>query len=326
MYFKPLAHRMRLFTADIDVLLCDVDVKKYSHRVWTKTTLTRSFQKQIQIIKSQGTDEDKEKATRLEKQFKAESKKSGLIDNFWMKRRNFMKRESMKVTACFYLVTDLSRGELQNDKYNKYIERSFVSNCISLKFVLSTIDIVAINNVSVNGLETTGSRNLISLPETSVTSSEVIPADRFLGADFDVVVNPRRAKSRTVNIEHETLEGLKDSIRKTYKPSALENDGAILSMLNVSETFAKCSYCSWQKTASSLLYSSKHLPIRLTNEPSRKCVNSMGLVTIRILVLTCILFFRVVADLSQVVVAVVKHLLAELKLRQSLLRLTWHMR
>ncbi|GBC00468.1 hypothetical protein RclHR1_03870008 [Rhizophagus clarus] len=151
-------------------------------------------------------------------------------------------------------------------------------------------------------------------------------ADRFLGADFDVVVNPRRAKSRTVNIEHETLEGLKDSIRKTYKPSALENDGAILSMLNVSETFAKCSYCSWQKTASSLLYSSKHLPIRLTNEPSRKCVNSMGLVTIRILVLTCILFFRVVADLSQVVVAVVKHLLAELKLRQSLLRLTWHMR
>ena len=35
-----------------------------------KATLTRSFQKQLQIIKSQGTEEEKENATRLEKRFK----------------------------------------------------------------------------------------------------------------------------------------------------------------------------------------------------------------------------------------------------------------
>jgi hypothetical protein len=35
-----------------------------------------------------------------------------------------------------------------------------------------------------------------------------------------------------VNIEHATIESLKDSIRKAYKPPALENDGAVLNILN----------------------------------------------------------------------------------------------
>ena len=39
---------------------------------------------------------------------KNESRKTGLIDNFWMKRRNFMKHENMKVniTAHHYLVME----------------------------------------------------------------------------------------------------------------------------------------------------------------------------------------------------------------------------
>ncbi|RIA90163.1 hypothetical protein C1645_876288 [Glomus cerebriforme] len=50
-------------------------------------------------------------------------------------------------------------------------------------------------------------------------------------AEFDVIVSPKRIKSFkwTINIEH---EGLKDSILKTYRTPALENDGAVLSMLN----------------------------------------------------------------------------------------------
>ncbi|CAG8619095.1 10558_t:CDS:2 [Dentiscutata erythropus] len=87
---------------------CQVwDAVRY-HEAWEdnhfgldKATLTRSFQKQLQIIKPQGTEEQKENATRLENQFNAESKKTGLIDNFWMKRHILMKHESMKVNSIF---------------------------------------------------------------------------------------------------------------------------------------------------------------------------------------------------------------------------------
>ncbi|PKK51998.1 hypothetical protein RhiirC2_803252, partial [Rhizophagus irregularis] len=51
---------------------------------------------------------------------------------------------------------------------------------------------------------------------------------------FDVVVSPKRTKSFkwTVNIEHATLDGLKEHIRGVHKTPALDNDGAELSMLN----------------------------------------------------------------------------------------------
>lgn len=42
----------------------------------------------------------------------------------------------------------------------------------------------------------------------------------------------------TVNIEHATLEGLKSSIRAMYQTPALENDGAVLNMLNDSGKYS----------------------------------------------------------------------------------------
>jgi hypothetical protein len=53
-------------------------------------------------------------------------------------------------------------------------------------------------------------------------------------------VSPRRTKSFkwTVNIEHATLEGLKNSIRAMYQTPALENDGAELNMLNESGKYS----------------------------------------------------------------------------------------
>jgi hypothetical protein len=41
-----------------------------------------------------------------------------------------------------------------------------------------------------------------------------------------------------VNIEHATLEGLKNSIRAMYQTPALENDGAELNMLNYSGNYS----------------------------------------------------------------------------------------
>ncbi|GBC54468.2 hypothetical protein GLOIN_2v1774909 [Rhizophagus irregularis DAOM 181602=DAOM 197198] len=44
---------------------------------------------------------------------------------------------------------------------------------------------------------------------------------------LDVIVSPKRKANKwTANIEHATLEGLKDYIRELYRPPALENDGA----------------------------------------------------------------------------------------------------
>ena len=59
-------------------------------------------------------------------------------------------------------------------------------------------------------------------------------------AGFDVVVSPKRTKSFkwTVNIDHATLEGLKKSIRGMYQTPALENDGAVLSMINESRKYS----------------------------------------------------------------------------------------
>jgi hypothetical protein len=61
-----------------------------------------------------------------------------------------------------------------------------------------------------------------------------------LHAGFDVVVSLRRTKSFkwTVNIEHATLEGLKNSILAMYQTPAFENDGAELNMLNDSGKYS----------------------------------------------------------------------------------------
>ena len=51
--------------------------------------------------------------------------------------------------------------------------------------------------------------------------------------DFDVVVHPKRKSNKwTANIEHATLEGLKEYIRKEYEPPSLEKDGAVLKFIS----------------------------------------------------------------------------------------------
>src|SRR5436305_2184336 len=58
-------------------------------------------------------------------------------------------------------------------------------------------------------------------------------SNRLHITDFDVVVHPKRKPNKwTANIEHATLEGLRDYIRKVYQPPALENDGAELNFMN----------------------------------------------------------------------------------------------
>jgi len=64
-------------------------------------------------------------------------------------------------------------------------------------------------------------------------------SNRLHITDFDVVVHPKRKPNKwTANIEHATLEGLKDYIRKVYQPPALENDGAELNFMNDGDKYS----------------------------------------------------------------------------------------
>ncbi|PKC10512.1 hypothetical protein RhiirA5_498386 [Rhizophagus irregularis] len=89
---------------------------------------------------------------------------------------------------------------------------------------------------------------IVEPPESTVTSSreqELLDQVTSLQAllnksthDFDVVVHPKRKPNKwTANIEHATLEGLKEYIRKMYQPPALENDGAELNLMNDGEKY-----------------------------------------------------------------------------------------
>ncbi|RGB25643.1 hypothetical protein C1646_446868 [Rhizophagus diaphanus] len=101
-------------------------------------------------------------------------------------------------------------------------------------------------------------------PSTAISSREQELLDRIALLEkslsksthiFDVVVKPKRVKTFkwTVNIEHATLEGLKNFIRGTCPTPALENDGAVLNILNdEGKTFVNCSRCSCQKRILSL--------------------------------------------------------------------------
>ena len=56
--------------------------------------------------------------------------------------------------------------------------------------------------------------------------------------DFDVIVHLKQKPNKwTANIEHVTLKGLKDYIRKMYHPLALENDRAELNLMNDGEKY-----------------------------------------------------------------------------------------
>ncbi|CAB4431044.1 unnamed protein product [Rhizophagus irregularis] len=91
---------------------------------------------------------------------------------------------------------------------------------------------------------------LVEPPVSATASNEVLELREKLASlqallnksvhAFDVVVSPKRTKSFkwTVNIEHATLDGLKNSIRAMNQTPALENDGAVLNMLNDSGKFS----------------------------------------------------------------------------------------
>ncbi|PKB99436.1 hypothetical protein RhiirA5_403621 [Rhizophagus irregularis] len=100
------------------------DVVQY-HEFWKKSnfgldkaSVTRRFNTQLQKIKEQGTEEEKNNAIRLEKQFQVDSKKMGRIDNFWLKSLPRVKQhnaaENNEINAeNVFLSCDLSRGSLQ---------------------------------------------------------------------------------------------------------------------------------------------------------------------------------------------------------------------
>ncbi|GBB92721.1 hypothetical protein RclHR1_20480003 [Rhizophagus clarus] len=90
---------------------------------------------------------------------------------------------------------------------------------------------------------------IVEPPESTTTSSEVLELREQLASlqallnksthDFDVVVHPKRKPNKwTANIEHATLEGLKEYIRKMYQSPALENDGAELNLMNDGDKYS----------------------------------------------------------------------------------------
>ena len=109
--------------------------------------------------------------------------------------------------------------------------------------------------------------------------------DRYI-VDFDVVVHPKRKPNKwTANIEHVTLEGLKEYIRKMYQPPALENDGAELNFMNDGDKYSPRNDQDLREI----------LRIFVSNKKLKFTVFSfMVLAMTRILTLTCSLPFHVV--------------------------------
>ncbi|PKY32177.1 hypothetical protein RhiirB3_531946 [Rhizophagus irregularis] len=101
-------------------------------------------------------------------------------------------------------------------------------------------ELSAINEIGDHWTEKPPKKNIhvkVEPPVSTTASNEVLELREKLASlqallnksvhDFDVVVSPKRKANKwTANIEHATLEGLKDYIRELYKPPALENDGA----------------------------------------------------------------------------------------------------
>ncbi|PKY17480.1 hypothetical protein RhiirB3_467993 [Rhizophagus irregularis] len=116
----------------------------------------------------------------------------------------------------------------------------------SEKTNFSCNELSAINEIGDYWTEKPSKKNIHVIVEPPVTTSasnekssgyETVSSGndvsrQLLKAEFDVVVSPKRKPNKwTANIEHATLEGLKDYIRELYKPPALENDGAVLNFM-----------------------------------------------------------------------------------------------
>ncbi|PKC03571.1 hypothetical protein RhiirA5_380064 [Rhizophagus irregularis] len=88
--------------------------------------------------------------------------------------------------------------------------------------------------------------------------------------EFDVVVSPKRKSNKwTANIEHATLEGLKDYIRELYKPPALENDGAVLNFMCDGDRYLPRNDVTFQEMLQSLV-SKTNLKFTVFNETPSK--------------------------------------------------------
>jgi|SRR5947199_6058785 len=128
-------------------------------------------------------------------------------------------------------------------------------------------------------------------------------SNRLHITDFDVVVHPKRKPNKwTANIEHATLEGLKDYIRKVYQPPALENDGAELNFMNDGDKYSPRNDQDLREILR-IFVSNKNLKFTVFIETPSKPFNSWtfpkvcelyGLSDDRILVLMFIPFFNVV--------------------------------
>jgi len=110
---------------------------------------------------------------------------------------------------------------------------------------------------------------IVEPPESTATSSqEVLELREKLASlqalfsksthDFDVVVHPKRKSNKwTANIETATLEDFKKYIRDTYKPPALENDGAELNLMNETDRYYPRSDVSFREMLRTLVTKNK---------------------------------------------------------------------
>ena len=72
--------------------------------------------------------------------------------------------------------------------------------------------------------------------------------------EFDVVVSPKRKAFKwAVNIEHATLEGLKDSIRAINQTPALENPAVVFNFMNDGDRYLPRNDASFREMLQSLV-------------------------------------------------------------------------
>ncbi|PKK65708.1 hypothetical protein RhiirC2_785750 [Rhizophagus irregularis] len=97
-------------------------------------------------------------------------------------------------------------------------------------------ELSAINEIGEYWTEKPPKKHIHVLVEPPVSTT----ASNEKSSAFDIVVSPKRTKGFkwTVNIEDATFEGLKNSIREKYPPPSLENDVAVLNIINDSEKFS----------------------------------------------------------------------------------------
>src|SRR5208282_1124213 len=143
--------------------------------------------------------------------------------------------------------------------------------------------------------------------------------------EFDVVVSPKRKAFKwAVNIEHATLEGLKNSIRAINQTPALENPAVVFNFMNDGDRYLPRNDASFREILRSLVSKNNHKFTVFIETPS-KPFNSWTFPKVCELyglsddpnpsIDVYPVFHCGCVDLGSK--AVVKHLMAELRLRQE---------